>query len=303
MCRRYSGTLTDAARGDFAVIQNERKMAEGQVRKISDIKEQISQDFIENIFELDYKNVLFRYKEANRSLTKALQENYYSGGISVGSQPDNLLPAQWLNAEKLIQLSGEAQTYAQGSETFHQKAAELKKLYGAISTTGEQLTLNTDLLNTSESLEAELQRLRAIITGNSVMSAIDTGKSLEVCRKELSGTEQKAAEIHSMKADLLQSFEKGIFSVNYQEMLVRYKLQYTSVLKYLRPSYYEDRRQMKLLYRKVSLKIDDKTIIAALITLQDIGKIREDMRYECKNLRGYLEIASNMKILIFKTSA
>lgn len=270
---------------DLALIQNERRIAEGQVRKISEIKKQISQDFVESIFELDYKEIVSCYNEASSSLTKAIREIYYQGGVSVGSQPDNLLPAQWLNAEKLIQLSGEAQTYAQRSETFHQKAAALKKLYSAISTSGEQLTLNTGLLNTSEYLEAELQKLRAIITGNSAMSAIDTGRLLEACRRELSGAEQKAAEIHTVKADLLRSFEKGIFAVNYQEMLVRYKLQYTSVLKYMRPSYYADQRQMKLLYRNVYQSIDEKTIIAALTTLQDIGQIREDMERECKNLR------------------
>ncbi len=268
---------------DLALIQNERQMAEGQARTINTIKEQISQDFAKGIFEIDYKVVLSRYQEAYRSLTNALQENYYPG-INVVSRPDDLLPEQWIQVENLIQLSGDAQTYVQRKENFQQKAAELKKLYGVISATGEQLTSNADQLATFEALKEELQKLHAIIAGNSAMSAIDTGKLLETCKKELLGAQQKADKIHAMQSGLLQSFEKEIFGVNYQEMLIRYKLQYTSILKYVRGSYYADQRQMKLLYRNVSQKIDDKTIIAALTTLQDIGQTREDMGGECKNL-------------------
>lgn len=268
---------------DLALIQNERQIAEGQARTINAIKGQISQDFAEGIFDIDYKVVLSRYHEAYSSLTNALQENYYPG-ISVVSRPDDLLPEQWIQAENLIQLSSDAQTYEQRKETFQQKAAELKKLYDVISATEEQLTSNADQLVTFEALEAELQKLHAIIAGNSAMSAIDTGKLIEACRKELLGAQQKADKIHSMQSDLLQNFEKEVLGVNYQEMLVRYKLQYTSILKYVRGSYYADQRQMKLLYRNVSQKIDDKTIIAALTTLQDIGQTREDMGCECKNL-------------------
>lgn len=268
---------------DLSLIQNERKMAERQARTINTIKEQIFQDFSEGIFESDYKIVLSRYQESYSSLTNALQENYYLG-ISVASRPDELLPEQWLQAENLIQLSADAQTYVQRKQIFQQKAEDLKKLYGVISSTGEQLTLNTDQLVTFEELKTELQKLYAIIAGNSAMSVIDTEKLLEECRKELLGAQQKADNISSMKSDLLQSFEKEIFSVNYQEMLVRYKLLYTSILKYVRSSYYTDQRQMKLLYRNVSQKLDDKTIIAALAALQDIGQIREDMGCECKNL-------------------
>ena len=79
---------------------------------INAIKGQISQDFAEGIFEIDYKVVLSRYHEAYSSLTNALQENYYPG-ISVVSRPDDLLPEQWIQAENLIQLSSDAQTYEQ----------------------------------------------------------------------------------------------------------------------------------------------------------------------------------------------
>lgn len=74
-----------------------------------------------------------------------------------------LLPEQWIQAENLIQLSSDAQTYEQRKETFQQKAAELKKLYDVISATEEQLTSNADQLVTFEALEAELQKLHAII--------------------------------------------------------------------------------------------------------------------------------------------
>lgn len=268
---------------DFSLIQNERQTVEKQVQIINTIKDHISQSFSRGIFDIDYKTVLSRYQEAYSSLLNTLQENYYPDTGAV-SRPDDLLPEQWIQADNLLQLSGDAQTYAQRKETFHQKAAELKKLYGVISTAGEQLALNADLLVTFKALEAELQKLHTIIAEHSAMSVIDAGNLLELCRKELLVAQQKADKIHSMQSDLLQSFEKEIFGINYQEMLVRYKLQYTSVLKYVKGSYYADQKQMKLLYRNVSQKIDDKTIIAALTTLQDIGQTREDMGCECKNL-------------------
>lgn len=266
----------------MTLLQNERKIAERQAWTINAIKGKISQDFVEGIFEID-KVVLSRCHEAYRSLTKALQENYYPG-IIVVYRPDELLPKRWIQAENLIQLGGDVQTYAQRMETFQRKAVELKKRYGVISAAGEQLTSNVDQLATLDALEAELQKLRAIIDGNSAMSAIDAEKLMEACRKELVGAQPKADTIHSTQSELLLDFEKNILDADYQEMLAQYKLKYTSILKYMRRSYYADRRQMKLLYRNVSQKIDDKTIIEALTRLQDIGKAREDMGCECQNL-------------------
>lgn len=267
---------------DVTLIQNERQILEGQARIINTIKEKISQDFSTGILGINYREVLSRYQEAHNNLIKSLYESYYPE-ISV-SRPDALLPEYWIQTENFTQLSEEAQTNAQSKEIYQQKEDELKNLYGKISIPDEPLTINTDTLVTFDVLEAERQKLYAIIAGNRIMSVIDNGKLLEFCRKELLDAQQNADKIHSMQSKLLQSFEKGIFDINYQEMLVRYKLQYTSILKYFRGSYYADRRQMKLLYRNISKKIDDETIISALTTLQDIGQVRTNMESECKHL-------------------
>lgn len=268
---------------DSLLIQNERQIAEKQAGTINTIKEEICQNFVKGIFGIDYKSVLSRYQEAYTSLINDLQENYYPG-ISVVSRPDDLLPEQWIQADNLTQLSADVQTYTQKKEMFYQKMVELKNLYSMISAAGEQLTLNADSLVTFEALEAEQLKLLTIIVEHDAMSTIDAGKLLEVCRKEFLTAQQKADKVHSLQSKLLENFEKEIFGINFQEMLTRYKLQYTSILKFLKGSYYADQRQMKLLYRNVSQKIDDKTIIVALTTLQDIEQIREDMRCECKNL-------------------
>lgn len=268
---------------DFMLIQNEGQIAEGQMRIINTIKEQILQYFAEGVFDIDYKTVLSRCQEVYISLSKDLQENYYPD-ISVVSRPDTLLPEQWIKTDNLIQLSDNALIYAQKKKIFQQKARELKKLYTTISDMGEQFVLNADLLITFEALKTEQKKLQTIIAEQSAFSAIDEKKLLEVCRKELLAAQQKTDEIHFMQSNLLQNFEKGIFDINYSEMLARYKLQYNSVLKFIKGSYHADQRKMKLLYRNIYQKIDDKIILDALTTLQDIRQTRENMDSECKNL-------------------
>lgn len=48
---------------DFMLIQNEGQIAEGQMRIINTIKEQILQYFAEGVFDIDYKTVLSRCQE------------------------------------------------------------------------------------------------------------------------------------------------------------------------------------------------------------------------------------------------
>lgn len=268
--------------GELALIQNERQIAEKQANIINDIKEQILQEFTEDIFKSNYKETIDYYQKNYIYLLSVLQEIYCQGG-GFCSELDNLVPKQWLKQEYLIQLSDDIKIYDKKQKLFYQKAAELKKRYDLIDI-GEQLILNIDLLITVENLEAELQKLYAIIAEDSVLSAINNNKLLELCRKELSDALQCTERIHSLQNNLFQNFEKEIIFVDYKEMLARYKLQYNSVLKFFRSSYYADRRQMKLLYKNIFQKIDDKIIIKALTTLHNIKETRNIMEDKCTNL-------------------
>lgn len=267
---------------DFSSLQNERKKAEEQIEYILAIKEQLSQQFTAGIFDLDYESILSEYQSSYFLFANEIQKSYHLNDVTL-SQPFTLIPEVWLQ-EDLMKLIDDGQTCADRKRTFYGNVEQLKKVSAFLAQSSDFTLSNVDQLMSSEALESVRKRIHTFIAEHPSMSRIDAENSLDFCRKELAVAEKKSVKIQELRADLLQNFDRDIFALDYEKMLTRYKLEYTSFLKFFKGSYHADQRQMKLLYKNVSRKIDDSFIVSVLMTLKEIAQTRSDMDSECGHL-------------------
>ena len=270
-----------AQQTDRKVIRNERQRIENQTQQILEIKKQVLKKFSDGIWQFDYQDILSKYKNDYFLLLKKIGEEDPS--LEFPSLAFELIPEEWLQAE-LTSIVEQAQSFSAGKQVFYSDAEKLKGIYTRLADDNAIGATDIDRLTTLSSIEEELNRLQNYVMGQPFMSGVETGKLLAFCKHELAIAEEKASEIQKLQTQLLQDFDREIFSLDYESMLARYKLEYGSFLKYFKGTYHEDQRRMKLLYKNVSKKMDDALVVSALTTLKEIAQIRLDIDRECEHL-------------------
>lgn len=266
----------------FDLLQNERKNVEEQLKNILDIKHRIAGLFIDDIFKFEYKGVWSDYLEAYNDLLSEIQENNRLD-IELLSLPFAIIPKKWLQ-EDIGELYCNAQKCADEKRVFYSELEELKKIAESLSENEEYTIKKPEQLIVCEALQVELECLQHYIVTHSIMSKLDSENMLEICKKEAEIAEKKAKEICRLKNKVLQNFDRDILDIDYEEMLRRFKLEYTSFFKVLKGSYRADQKQMKILYKNPSVKLEDTAIVSALSIVKEIVQIRTDMESECGNL-------------------
>lgn len=77
-------------------------------------------------------------------------------------------------------------------------------------------------------------------------------------------------QINEVTNSISSRFDKEIFDLDFSSMLKRFKVDYTSWLKFLKKSYRTDKKLILSLSKNSNQKIDDQTIIAVLNQLKDL---------------------------------
>lgn len=266
----------------FALLQNERRSVEEHVKRILTIKNRLHELFTNDVFDFEYKGIFANYQEAYTELLHEIQKNNKLG-FDILSRKFGVIPKKWLQ-DDLDVLYDSAKKCADNKETFYSVLEELRKIAEILSQNGEYTVTKTEQLTVYGSLQDELERLQLHVANHSVMSKIDVGNMIDLCKKEVEIAEKKAKEIRELRDKVLYDFERGVFSVDYDGMLSRFKLEYTSFLKVFKSNYRADQKQMKLLYKNTSVKLEDTAIVSALFTIKEMAQIRIDMDQKCGNL-------------------
>lgn len=88
------------------------------------------------------------------------------------------------------------------------------------------------------------------------------------------------SEIVKLKEVLFEAYEKDIFDIDYQNMLIRFKTDYSGVLRHFSKRYAEDRKVFRAYNKQQGKKLSDTDILDALKT---IALIKEKERWVAEN--------------------
>ena len=84
-----------------------------------------------------------------------------------------------------------------------------------------------------------------------------------------------ASRLKNQRNQLLETYEKTVFELDYADILNRFKTEYTNFFKIFKSSYKKDTKQIRLVFKEVRKKIPDDEIIALLHSLRQYN---EDLR-------------------------
>lgn len=127
---------------------------------------------------------------------------------------------------------------------------------------GTELPVNGSGLST-------LQSLSRLMTQNTALDSAWLSADLQQLQQQATEARAVTARLLQLKETLLQNWEPEILTLSYAPMLLRYKTDYTGFLRLIRPQYWQDRRQLQALSRRVLTELPDTLAVAVLQQLKE----------------------------------
>lgn len=187
-----------------------------------------------------------------------------------------IIPVQWILGREVAPLFDEVSECEALKDSFSTAKNELKTRYAILQDLDKNISLSKiESLQTHEKIAKEKGNLIDLVQNTKVLCAIDTVDSYGKLIEEKAWVQEKVHFINTEKSKLLNVFEKEIFDLDYAGILGRYRTEYTSFFKYFKSNYKADKKQLQSLYKDMSSKISDETILSTISTLKEIAEARE----------------------------
>ena len=176
---------------------------------------------------------------------------------------------------------------------------DIESLYNEVSATSEMMDeLNDILKNYNTTIgQIEILGLIDICDLKSVQSLTDVKNSLNYfehiihansCYSKWSSLSNMSAveklffealnqskQHNKLVEEVTAEYNSDILNIDYKNILMRFKLEYTSFFKFLKKQYKLDKRVVQVHMKDFSKKIDDNVIINTLSKLNEIHRIRQ----------------------------
>lgn len=199
-----------------------------------------------------------------------------------------VVPVDWIVGEEITPLLKEIEECENIKADFIATENELKSHYDTVTDINHSITFSDAMiLDSADKITDQRNYLAGIIQSMPVLSAIYNTEDYNKLIEENTQVKDKTDVIIKNKNNVLKSFDKEIFDIDYNAVLVRYRTQYSSVFKCLKASYKADKKLFKSLYKNLSVKISDDIIIGAIENLKEIATARE---WLCNNASCFKKI-------------
>lgn len=81
--------------------------------------------------------------------------------------------------------------------------------------------------------------------------------------------EQAYSILENAKQSIFEQFDKDVVDINYNELLIKFKTEYISPLRFIKPSYYNDVKKIRAYAKNPHLKLSSSKIIELLYNVKD----------------------------------
>lgn len=203
--------------------------------------------------------------EQNRAIIRfEINFNKIDNIISILKDIDNLkeIPSNWFNNYNLNELYAQAENQKQIENDICNKILKIKNL----------LTQN-QILNIDEAENFDKNKLKELMESDELFINLDR-ITIDEQEELLNVLTNYLAEYESLKNDIVKNFEDEILKINYQEILKRYKSEYTNPFKVFNKNYKSDKKLFLGLRKDIRKILKDSDIINILYTLEKINKLQ-----------------------------
>lgn len=267
--------------------------------KLDYLSNEMRQDISANIRKLCelLPNIINDYDEIENQIHFGLEGTYnqlnYLKNTSDFLKNYKLFPYSWLNTQDFEILYGEVQKSKKIRNDYRLLLEQFVDKYKTIQLLDKDVPqLNLDILkmfdkdqiiDISDNIENYIKSdylYNDWIANGNIDDAIELIKKLkDIC-----------INILNSKNCLSEKYEKNIFDMDYTEIELRFKSEYTNFTKRLKSSYWKDKKAFMAIRKKYDEKITDKDIINAIDVLKNI----DDNRRKIESLRISLQNRLNI---------
>ncbi len=155
------------------------------------------------------------------------------------------------------------------------------------SVTNNYAFSNSETLYNKQNVDEELKKVEELLITTTPYSLWTTDALLAESKTILEEAKKHTEIITSLKNELLEQFESEIFDIEYNEILNRFKTEYTSFTKVFKSQYKQDKKRFLACSKEITKKISDETIIDTISKLRDIETSQNWFKDNEKQLNKY----------------
>ncbi len=198
------------------------------------------------------------------------------------SKNSPVVPINWIVGDEIVGLFDEISECEKIKREFVLKSNKLRHEYDILS---EEIAISSvDTLTKASKIDSDIATINCALQSDKYLKNLSNHENLSKTLSVYTECKAKASELKNLEDNLLRDYEKEILTLDFKEILTRYKTEYTNVLKFFKGSYSDDKKTLKALLRSMGSKISDDFALKTLNSLKDISDIKTWFLDECMEL-------------------
>lgn len=194
--------------------------------------------------------------------------------LALASQSPTV-PVAWIYREPFEQLFDEINVCVEFKSEYERGKESILSLHKniALNNAAVNFSAHEELMSTQQ-IALHLFDIETVIMASpmySVWSQISDWPSISALYED---AHEKISEYNFCREELLRTFEKEIFDIDYDAMYLRFKSDYTSFFKIFNKQYKADKRCIQGLHRELVKKVSDDSIYQVLVKVRHLDEIK-----------------------------
>lgn len=233
---------------DIALLSSWAEKFKNLKTEYKALLEELSLNYVDGFLTLGAKDVLTKFKISLNASRRMLNSSKYTTDEEVAISAQNIISSMnmCLGGIQTLQVASDNSVELFGVKAFQ--------------------NIN-DAISFTDFLEQLLKNPRPI------QEWFDKDK-FNILKRLFKEARSKHEELETEKQNILLGYETEILDLDFSSMLKRFKVEYSSVMKVLKRSYWADKNTIKSVMKSESQKVDDNTVLAVLNHLKAVADIK-----------------------------
>lgn len=205
--------------------------------------------------------------------------------VLIFAKQSPIVPVSWISGSEITPFFDEISKCEQKQAFFWLRKKELQEQYDILRKNDNSI-LSLGIVNLSDPvvIQNEIEIAKIVLATLPYSKWKLTNKLLFSLFGE---AREKAKELNELKASILNQFENGIFDIDSQAILNRYKTEYTSFFKFFKKSYRNDKKTIQVHYKTIVKRVTDDEVLDIISKLQSHSELKKWFSRNSIELENY----------------
>lgn len=213
------------------------------------------------------------YDELNISLEPTYKNIEITISILKLASTSPVIPYFWITNPESETFDKEITHTQETMNQAHNLLAQYNIILDKLASQGFTIENDLKLPQNTKDLDKHLSFFRDAIDDNKCFKKWSTLEDIDLVENPLKESKEQISNYNKIRNNILNDFEEGIFEINYKEIILRFRTEYTSIFKVFKNQYKKDKKSIQAHMKKIVKKIDDAIVIDVTNNLSELGTI------------------------------